>query len=69
MVNILLTGGAGYIGRHLYVCHLEAGFKPTIYDNRSKSQTEVLDILEKIVGTKPITVKGDINDVELLSKV
>ena len=51
MVNILLTGGAGYIGRHLYVCHLEAGFQPTIYDNRSKSQTEVLDILEKIVGT------------------
>ena len=47
MVNILLTGGAGYIGRHLYVCLLEAGFRPTIYDNRSKSQTEVLDILEK----------------------
>lgn len=69
MINVLVTGGAGYIGTHLYVSLLKAGFSPIIYDNFSNSRTEVLEMLAKTVGFKPAFVKGDIRDVEKLRKV
>ena len=34
-MNILITGGAGYIGSHVAMALLDAGYKVTIVDNLS----------------------------------
>ncbi|MCX7252476.1 MAG: UDP-glucose 4-epimerase GalE [Burkholderiales bacterium] len=61
-MNILLTGGAGYIGSHTYVALLEAGYKPVILDNFANSQPEVLNRLERITGQPVICERGDVLD-------
>jgi UDP-glucose 4-epimerase len=67
-VNILLTGGAGYIGSHTAVVLSEAGHEVIIYDNFCNSDRSVLTRLEKILG-KPLTcVEGDIRNTALLEK-
>lgn len=49
-MNILLNGGAGYIGSHTAVVLLEAGFNIVIFDNLSNSNRLVLDRIEAITG-------------------
>ena len=61
-MNILLTGGAGYIGSHTYVALLEAGYTPVILDNFANSQPEVLNRLERITGQPVICERGDVQD-------
>ncbi|WP_304423702.1 GDP-mannose 4,6-dehydratase, partial [Turicimonas muris] len=48
--NILVTGGAGYIGSHMVVSLVEAGYNPIIFDNFSNSKPTVLNRIEKITG-------------------
>ena len=67
-MNILLTGGAGYIGSHTAVILSEARHEVVIYDNFCNSDRSVLTRLEKILG-KPLTcVEGDVRDTALLEK-
>lgn len=62
MMNILITGGAGFIGSHTYVVLQENGYNPIIVDNFSNSSEKVIQNLETICG-KPVTyVKADVND-------
>jgi UDP-glucose 4-epimerase len=67
-VNILLTGGVGYIGSHTTVTLIKAGHEVVLFDNLSNSDASVLDRLEKITGKKISFIEGDIRDFELLSK-
>ena len=53
-MNILVTGGAGFIGRNLASRLLSAGHNVTIYDNFSSSKKE-------LVGSAEI-IEGDIRD-------
>jgi UDP-glucose 4-epimerase len=66
-MNILLTGGMGYIGSHTAVTLIEAGHEVTLFDNLSNSDSSVLQSLEKITGKKITFIKGDIRDFESLS--
>lgn len=50
MQNILVTGGAGYIGSHVVVKLHEEGYNPIILDNFSNSEKSVLAGLQKITG-------------------
>ena len=50
MNNILVTGGAGYIGSHVSVKLIEDGYNPIVLDNFSNSDASVLDGVEKISG-------------------
>lgn len=68
-MNILLTGGTGYIGSHTAVVLAEAGHKVVLYDNLSNSKLEVVDRLETILGTRPLFIEGDIRDRSLLAEV
>jgi UDP-glucose 4-epimerase len=68
-LNILLTGGAGYIGSHAAVVLTEAGHHAVILDNFSNSHYSVLDRLAKITGMVIPSVEGDIRDTSLLIKV
>ncbi len=46
-MNILLTGGAGYIGSHTAVVLAHAGHKVVLLDNFSNSSPEVIERIEK----------------------
>ena len=66
MSTILVTGGAGYIGAQCCVTLAEAGLDPLIFDNLSNSHEGVVDRLERITGTRPRFVKGDVRDAAAL---
>ena len=67
-MNILLTGGAGYIGSHTAVVLSEAGHEVILYDNFCNSDRSVLSRLEKILGKSLTCIEGDIRDIALLEK-
>ncbi len=69
MKNILVTGGAGFIGSHTIVELVDAGYHPVIIDNFSNSTSSVLPNLEKIIG-QPITCyEQDFQDIPKLTAV
>ena len=61
-MNILLTGGAGYIGSLACVRLIEAGEHPVIYDSLANSKPEVLERIAALTGVRPDFVQGDIRD-------
>ena len=65
-MNILLTGGAGYIGSHTCVTLQNAGHRVVILDNFCNSARAVLPAIQKITGAAPITVDGDVRNVDLV---
>jgi len=65
-MNILLTGGTGYIGSHTAVVLANAGHRVVLYDNLANSDASVVDRLEKITGAKLPFVLGDIRHTDLL---
>jgi len=61
-MNILVTGGAGYIGSHTCVELLRVGYEVVIFDNFCNSHQEVVRRVEQITGRKIILIEGDIRD-------
>jgi UDP-glucose 4-epimerase len=61
-MNILLTGGAGYIGSHTYVALAEACYTPVILDNFSNSHRGVLQRLQAITERPVLCEEGDVLD-------
>lgn len=61
-MNILVTGGAGFIGSHTVVELYNAGFTPIIVDNFDNAEKSSLDGIEKIIGTKIKCYEADCND-------
>lgn len=68
-MNILLTGGAGYIGSHTAVVLAEAEHEVVILDNFCNSQKSVLTRLKQILGKELICIDGDVRDTSLVTKV
>lgn len=68
-MNILVTGGAGYIGSHTCVQLLIAGHTVTVLDNLSNSSSESLSRVEKITGRNVTFVCGDILDSDSLHRL
>ena len=64
-MNVLLTGGTGYIGSHTAVALLNSGHKVVLYDNLSNSSELVLHKLARIAGQPIPFVKGDVRDTRL----
>ena len=69
MKNILITGGAGFIGSHTAVQLVEAGLNPIIIDDLSNSDEKVLARLEEITGKRLVFYKGDCSDRSLLDEI
>ena len=65
-MNILLTGGIGYIGSHTAVVLSELGHTVVLLDNLSNSSDTVLDNLAQITKQRFAFVKGDIRNRHLL---
>jgi len=68
-MNILVTGGTGYIGSHTCVELLNNGFDVVIVDNFYNSNERVLDRIYQITSKKPKFYNVDILDYEKLEKV
>ncbi|MFZ9364218.1 MAG: NAD-dependent epimerase/dehydratase family protein, partial [Arenimonas sp.] len=49
-MNILLTGGTGYIGSHSAVVLAQAGHEVVLFDNLSNSHISVVTRIQDIVG-------------------
>ena len=67
MANILVTGGAGYIGSHTCVELLEAGHEVIVLDNLSNSSEESLKRVQELTGKTLKFFQGDIryqNDLD-----
>lgn len=68
-MNILLTGGAGFIGAHTSVEIIQAGHRPIILDNFSNTHPNVLRRIEEITGVLPTLYQGDVRDRALLQRI
>ena len=68
-MNILLTGGAGYIGSHTAIELDKAGHSVVVVDNLANSKEEALSRVEKIIGKKVPFVKADIRNREAMDKL
>jgi UDP-glucose 4-epimerase len=65
-MNILLTGGTGYIGSHTAVVLVQAGHRVVLYDNLSNSRATVVGHLAAITGQTLPFIQGDVRDTDLL---
>lgn len=68
-MNVLVTGGAGYIGSHTTVELLNAGHSVVCIDNLMNSKYESIVRVEKITGKKVKFYEGDIRDRKILDKI
>lgn len=69
MANILVTGGAGYIGSHTCIELLEANHDVIVLDNLSNSSEKSLCRVQQLTGKSLIFIKGDIRNADDLDKV
>ncbi len=60
-MNILVTGGAGYIGSHTVLALAAAGFTPVVFDNLSTGH-------EQAVPKGVTLVRGDIHDIDFVTE-
>ncbi|MDN3716050.1 UDP-glucose 4-epimerase GalE [Vibrio breoganii] len=67
-MNVLVTGGMGYIGSHTCIQLLEAGMTPVIFDNLYNSKASVNQRISLVSGQNVEFVEGDIRDKALLVK-
>lgn len=68
-MNILLTGGAGYIGSHTIIELDKAGHSVVVVDNYYNSQPEALKRVAKIIGKEVPFVEADVRDRAAMDKV
>jgi UDP-glucose 4-epimerase len=61
-MNILVTGGAGYIGSITCVQLIAAGFRPVILDSLVNAKAAVLDRIEQVSGHRPDFIEADVRD-------
>jgi UDP-glucose 4-epimerase len=61
-MNILLTGGAGYIGSHVALALSAVGHRAVLFDNLSNSQARTADSLSALAKQSVPLVIGDILD-------
>ncbi len=68
-MNVLVTGGAGYIGSHTCVELIQKGHVPVVVDNLCNASAKSLERVEEITGTKITFYEGDVRDEALLERI
>lgn len=67
--EVLVTGGAGFIGSHVCVELIAAGYMPVVVDNLCNSKPEALKRVAQIAGLAPIFYEVDVDDKAALAAV
>jgi UDP-glucose 4-epimerase len=68
-MNILVTGGAGYIGSHTIIELLNNNHNVVVIDNLSNSSRESLDRVEKITGKNVAFHEFDLRNRDMLDAI
>ena len=68
-MNVLVTGGAGYIGSHTCVELLESGYGVVVIDNLCNSNPMSLERGQELTGKTLKFYEGDVRDADLLRKI
>lgn len=68
-MNVLVTGGAGFIGSHTVVALIEAGHNIVIADNFINSKFEVIKKIESITSKEIECFNVDVSDKIELEKI
>lgn len=68
-MNVLVTGGMGYIGSHTCIQMLAAGMTPIIIDNLYNSKKSVLKRIKQVTGAEVKFIQGDIRDKAFITDV
>ena len=68
-MNVLVTGGAGYIGSHTCVELLNSGYGVIVIDNLCNSNPKALDRVRELTGKELTFYEGDVRDEALLTKI
>ncbi len=69
MQNILVTGGAGFIGSHTLVELLDRGYGAVVVDNLSNASEESLRRVEKITGKTVTFYNADVRDRAAMERI
>ena len=67
--DILVTGGAGYIGSHTIVDLYNSGYRPIVVDNLSNSSLNNIIGAEKIINDKISFYQLDCTDFDEMDKL
>ena len=68
-MNVLVTGGAGYIGSHTCLELLESGYGVVVIDNLCNSNPKSLDRVQELTGKTLKFYQGDVRDEALLTRI
>lgn len=68
-MNILVTGGAGYIGSHTCVELLNAGHSVVVADNLCNSKEESIDRIKEITGKDVVFYKVDVTEEDAVDNI
>jgi len=68
-LNVLVTGGAGYIGSHTVLSLLEQDYSVSVVDNLCNGNIESLRRVENITKKKVNFFEGDVRDPSFLKKI
>ena len=68
-MNVLVTGGAGYIGSHTCVELLNRDYGVVVIDNLCNSSAVSLDRVRELTGKELKFYEGDVRDEALLRRI
>ena len=69
VMNILVTGGAGYIGSHTCIALIEAGQSVVVADNLSNSNKEVIETINRITNHAIPFYEIDVTDKQAVEQI
>ena len=67
--TVLVSGGAGFIGSHVTVELVEAGYDVVVADNMSNCDMTCFDGVTRIIGRRPPFVQMDFCDAEAVDRL
>lgn len=68
-MDILVTGGTGYIGSHTCIALLETGHSVIIADNLSNSKREMVEKIMDITNKRVVFYEIDVTDAEAVNLI
>lgn len=67
--KVLVTGGAGYIGSHMVIKLIEAGYEPIVVDNFANSSPKSIERVSQITGKKVTIFESDLRNTNAIEEI